>query len=71
MSENKPNKARQAFPTTETENYLPAEGLTKREMLAAMAMQGILSSLPSEAPYNAETCAAQAIAHADALLGKL
>ena len=46
-------------------------GLTKREMLAAMAMQGILSSHPGEVPFNADACAEQAIAHADALLSSL
>ena len=47
------------------------EGLTKRELFAAMAMQGILSGLPKAAEYCAATTVNCAICHADALLAEL
>jgi hypothetical protein len=43
-------------------------GLSKRELFAAMAMQGILSSTP-DAMYA--PTATDAVAHADALLKEL
>jgi hypothetical protein len=47
-------------------------GLTKREEIAAMAMQGLLST-PDEASLkaNAETIARWAVEHAEALLFEL
>ncbi len=44
-------------------------GLTKRELFAAMAMQGFASCPSVEA--TAERCAAGAVAWADALLAEL
>ena len=43
-------------------------GLTKRELFAAMAMQGITASLPIEAVHSARTSAFLAVEHADALI---
>jgi hypothetical protein len=45
------------------------EGLTKRELLAAMMMQGAIAA---DAPYGSfEECAQSSIAAADALLKEL
>ena len=50
----------------------PASGLTKRELFAAMAMQGILAcSLPALTPDTPEDCAVDAVHYADALLEEL
>lgn len=47
-------------------------GLTKRELFAAMAMQGILAcSLPALTPDTPEDCAVDAVHYADALLAEL
>jgi BarA-like signal transduction histidine kinase len=46
-------------------------GLTKRELFAAMAMQGILSGLPKEAVYSPTITANASVCHADALLAEL
>lgn len=48
---------------------VPAYGLTKREYIAAMALQGFLASLNGEAAYN--DVAADAVGYADALLAAL
>lgn len=48
-----------------------AFGLTKREMFAAMAMQGILSSWPMNSEMKVEGVAQQSGAFADALLAEL
>lgn len=61
------------------ENLVGGIGLTKRELIAAMAMQGLLSrdsTKPIDATKDAHqlfvaTVARQAVAHADALLAKL
>ena len=47
-------------------------GLTKRELFAAMAMQGILANPDSESTVmDHDTAAASAVASADALLAAL
>jgi hypothetical protein len=48
-----------------------ATGLTKREMFAMAAMQGILSSLPSNAVFSYQTTAKCSVEQADALLAEL
>lgn len=45
-------------------------GLTKRELLAGMAMQGLLAN-PVFADWTAERSASQAVSHADELLKQL
>ena len=46
-------------------------GLTKREMIAAMAMQGILASLTDESDMTPYELARTAVRNADALLAEL
>ena len=46
-------------------------GLTKREMMAMMAMQGILSSLTVEDDMSPKDLARCSVADADALLAEL
>lgn len=52
---------------------LPAQwGLTKRELLAAMAMQGMLASETEECHYgDLKKLAESAVKHANALLAEL
>ena len=63
-----------AFPSWPT-GYEPANGLTKRELFAAMAMQGILMqerpSFSSTTESMANVSAAEAVKCADALLAEL
>lgn len=47
------------------------ETITKRELFAAMAMQGILSSWPENSRLLMDKTAEQAIAFADALIAAL
>lgn len=63
------NSERSAFPTPE--NCFGNEfGLTKREMIAAMCLQGLLSD--NECSFaNVQNAAKCAIEHADALLVEL
>lgn len=61
-----------AFPTLAEANGKEAvgsDGLSKRELLAAMAMQGLLACPTS--PGNADVLAQDAVKHADALLSEL
>lgn len=53
--------------------YLPSNGLTKREMFAMHAMQGIMSNAFSDHTYAnwAESIAEEAVKQADALLAEL
>ena len=46
-------------------------GLTKREMFAMAAMQGILASLTDDADISPEGLARSAVRNADALLAEL
>lgn len=46
----------------------PEGGLSKRELFAAMAMQGLLSSSPPDQEVGLEWAAKRALQHADALL---
>ena len=46
-------------------------GLTKREMMAMVAMQGILSSLTAEEDLSTRELARCSVADADALLAEL
>jgi len=46
-------------------------GLTKRELFAAMAMQGLASNDRWEADHNVHQTAAEAVGYADALLKEL
>ena len=53
--------------------YIKAHGLSKREHMAAMAMQGICSNseyIPTE-DYHYSNVAEDAVQHADALLKEL
>ena len=52
-----------------SETVVGQEGLTKREMLAMSAMQGILSN--SNDRYTYEQLAGHAVSQADALLSEL
>jgi hypothetical protein len=54
-----------------THLWAPSFGLTKRELFAAMAMQGILSGLPKEAVCSPTITANASVCHADALLAEL
>lgn len=58
-----------AFPFGQSEGVQPEYGLTKRELLAAMAMQGLLAN-SSGVAANADwkTIAEEAVSAADALL---
>lgn len=60
----------QAFPAPGTEFTHGYLGLTKRELFAAMAMQGICASEPSE-KLDYEHTAHFAVEHADALIAEL
>lgn len=53
--------------------YEPREGtgLSKRELFAALAMQGILTSMSTEEPCWAELIAGSAVECADALIKAL
>lgn len=52
--------------------YSPEGGLTKREYVAAMAMQGLLSSVGENEYYECHSdCAKAAVSYADALLKQL
>jgi hypothetical protein len=68
------NKDKPAFPVLELKEMgdkflldLNAEGLSKREYYAAMAMQGLLAN-PHQDVINLENIAAAAVMHADDLL---
>lgn len=52
------------------ESYWPETGLTKRELFAAMAMQGALGGTPGR-HLCAGVLARDSVAHADALLKEL
>jgi len=56
--------------TGSTEIVLNNEGLTKRELLAAMAMQGILAS-DTENQHNNKNVVGWSVEAADALLAEL
>ena len=49
----------------------PINGLTKRELFAAMAMEGNLASLSANTTYSAEEAASDAVLCADALIKEL
>lgn len=53
--------------------YIPSrsDGLSRRELFAAMAMQGILAGLPPTANYCVSETTRTAIEHADALIAEL
>ena len=57
-----------AFPSS-PEKYEPEFGLTKRELIAAMAMQGMLSNPNVRLKPN--TLSKWAVNHADALIARL
>ena len=57
-----------AFPSS-PDKYEPEFGLTKRELIAAMAMQGLLAT-PGEYEH-AKTIAQWAVDQADALIERL
>lgn len=63
---------RPAFPLAVPEQFTFIEtGLTRRELFAAMAMQGILASLSNEEPLLAIPTAVEAVECADALIARL
>jgi hypothetical protein len=57
-----------AYPSHPVDNRLPHRGLSKRELFAAMAMQGILNQ-PGN--HNELQTANDAVAYADALIKRL
>lgn len=61
------DRSGQAFPQTSATSTRP--GLTKRELISAMAMQGMLSF--GESSYDATQLAQGAVSYADALLKAL
>lgn len=66
-----PNPTRPAFPTN-ARMYDAAQGLTKREYLATMAMQGILSNATfAREGLNEVAIAEWAVNQADELLNQL
>lgn len=70
------NKTEPAYPTQELRGLdgggilAPSYGLTKRELIAAMAMQGALGGVPGS-HLRPENLAQESVAHADALLEAL
>ena len=48
-----------------------AFGLTKREYIAALALQGILANSFANDEFTSQMAAAQAVSHADRLLEEL
>lgn len=72
-----PNAEHMAFPVQGSEYagaLYPEKGLTKRELFAAMAMQGMCTSTPADTPtdtWDMESLATSAIEAADALLAAL
>lgn len=46
-------------------------GLTKRELFAAMALQGMMSAEAPDVEYHADATARRAVGFADALLAEL
>ena len=61
-----------AFPITDPTNDFHRPGLTKRELFAAMAMQGTLSDpTPEHVALDVSEVAEIAVAQADALLAAL
>ena len=66
------NADRTAAPNRSQSPDNPFGGLTKREMFAMNAMQGLLSSESAESWYEQhEDCAKAAVNYADALLKEL
>ena len=64
------NSEKPAFPRTHR-NGISANGLTKREYFAAMAMQGILSSTPIDSLIFGQSECKLAVGIADELLKQL
>lgn len=64
------DKSGQAFPSAAASEtgFHYREGLTKRELFAAMAMQGMLAADDSQHP---DYCARHAVRYANALLAAL
>lgn len=62
------NASEPAFPCDERANQ-PAYGLTKREYIATMALQGIIAHAHDDASY--EGAARDAVVYTDALLKEL
>lgn len=65
-----------AFPQTETSiaEHPDYQGLTKRELFAAMALQGYVVSVAKESNipgYFYARAASESVAHADALIAEL
>lgn len=67
------NAERPAFPLQRGEVLGAHDGLTKRELFAAMAMQGVLSNRVYEPPRRTKIAgmAKDAVSAADALLAEL
>ncbi len=66
------NKNRPAFPLSDSGVISNSDGLTKRELIAAMAMQGVVSGLHlTLSKEEATIIAGQSIQFADELLKQL
>jgi hypothetical protein len=65
------NSNNQAFPVAGSEHHDFEPGLTKREYLAAMAMQALLSNSNKDYTDLENLLAKRSITYADALLKKL
>lgn len=67
----KPND--QAYPVSSNQYAMGWEGLTKRELIAAMAMQGLIGKIQGhvDGVGDPENHARHAVVYADALLAEL
>ncbi len=65
-------RAKQILGSGEDYHEIPAEtGLTKRELIAAMAMQGIVANSATDTVYEPTEVAKAAVEYADSLLTEL
>lgn len=66
-----PHKTKIPLTETEIDNVITHSGLTKRELFAAMAMQGLVSSLTIGRDEHLHLMAQTAVEYADALISEL
>ena len=62
-----------AFPDGDQSLFAARTGMTYRQLVAAMALQGVIGtdSNPGVIPIDRETAARRAVAYADALIAEL